>query len=67
MGCNTCGCVRFGDATYNEYGHRHPALACERCGTLEIDETLGATEKERVAIRWTVLARVSAGRLLTPS
>jgi MinD superfamily P-loop ATPase len=65
MPCQNCGSVCFVEAVYVTAHGRLPALACERCGVLELNEALGATVEERTVLRWAIVARTITWRPLT--
>jgi hypothetical protein len=57
MRCTNCGGERFQPSEYWTGSVRAPALECEHCRSLILDEEAAHTEEERDSVRLAVAAR----------
>jgi hypothetical protein len=57
-----CGSVCFVETEFTFDRDRLPALACDGCGVLELDEDLGASAEERTRLHWAIVARTATWR-----
>jgi hypothetical protein len=60
MICRNCRGERFTIREYKTSKVRAPALECETCGVLDLDEAAAASEDERESVRLAKAARADS-------
>ncbi len=59
MRCCVCGRDRFITKPYRMESGEAPALECLHCGALNLDESIGQSERDRSSVRLAIAARAA--------